>query len=168
VRDGDEWVINGSKTFISNGLNADLIVVVCKTDPAAGAKGVSLIMVEADRAGFRRGRKLEKVGQHAADTAELFFDDVRVPASNLIGVENRGFIHLMEELPQERLIIASTCGRLERQLELTLDYVKDRRLSTRPSGTSRTPSSSSPISRPRPSPSARWWTTTSASTWRAS
>ncbi len=128
VRDGDEYVINGSKTFISNGLNADLIVVVCKTDPAAGAKGVSLIMVEADREGFRRGRKLEKVGQHAADTAELFFDNVRVPASNLIGVEHRGFIHLMEELPQERLIIGVySAARLERQLELTLQYVKDRK-----------------------------------------
>ncbi|CAG2160095.1 acyl-CoA dehydrogenase family protein [Cupriavidus numazuensis] len=128
VRDGDDFVINGSKTFISNGLNADLIVVVCKTNPAAGAKGVSLIMVEADREGFRRGRKLEKVGQHAADTAELFFDNVRVPASNLIGVENGGFIHLMEELPQERLIIGVYCAaRLERQLELTLEYVKDRK-----------------------------------------
>ncbi|BDB23946.1 acyl-CoA dehydrogenase family protein [Cupriavidus sp. P-10] len=128
VRDGDEFVINGSKTFISNGLNADMIVVVCKTDPAAGAKGVSLIMVEADRAGFRRGRKLEKVGQHAADTAELFFDNVRVPVGNLIGNENGGFIHLMEELPQERLIIAVYCAaKLERQLELTLQYVKGRR-----------------------------------------
>ncbi|MGY2489304.1 acyl-CoA dehydrogenase family protein [Cupriavidus sp. CP313] len=128
VRDGDEFVINGSKTFISNGLNADMVVVVCKTDPAAGAKGVSLIMVEADRAGFRRGRKLEKVGQHAADTAELFFDNVRVPVTNLIGNENGGFIHLMEELPQERLIIAVYCAaKLERQLELTLQYVKDRR-----------------------------------------
>ncbi|EYS92798.1 acyl-CoA dehydrogenase [Cupriavidus sp. SK-4] len=128
VRDGDEFVINGSKTFISNGLNADMIVVVCKTDPAAGAKGVSLIMVEAERAGFRRGRKLEKVGQHAADTAELFFDNVRVPVTNLIGNENGGFIHLMEELPQERLIIAVYCAaKLERQLELTLQYVKDRR-----------------------------------------
>ncbi|MGH8787112.1 MAG: acyl-CoA dehydrogenase family protein [Cupriavidus necator] len=128
VRDGDEFVINGSKTFISNGLNADMVVVVCKTDPAAGAKGVSLIMVETDRAGFRRGRKLEKVGQHAADTAELFFDNVRVPVTNLIGNENGGFIHLMEELPQERLIIAVYCAaKLERQLELTLQYVKDRR-----------------------------------------
>ena len=128
VRDGDDFVINGSKTFISNGLTADLIVVVCKTNPSAGAKGVSLIMVEADREGFRRGRKLEKVGQHAADTAEMFFDNVRVPASNLIGVENSGFIHLMEELPQERLIIGVYCAaRLERQLELTLQYVKDRK-----------------------------------------
>ncbi|CAG2148037.1 Acyl-CoA dehydrogenase [Cupriavidus yeoncheonensis] len=128
VRDGDDFVINGSKTFISNGLTADLIVVVCKTNPSAGAKGVSLIMVEAERDGFRRGRKLEKVGQHAADTAEMFFDNVRVPASNLIGVENSGFIHLMEELPQERLIIGVYCAaRLERQLELTLQYVKDRR-----------------------------------------
>ncbi|MGO4326179.1 acyl-CoA dehydrogenase family protein [Cupriavidus sp. 2TAF22] len=128
VREGDEWVINGSKTFISNGLTADWVVVVCKTDPGAGAKGVSLIMVEADRPGFRRGRKLEKVGQHAADTAELFFDDVRVPASNLLGVENSGFIHLMEELPQERLIIGVySAARLERQLELTLEYVKSRK-----------------------------------------
>jgi acyl-CoA dehydrogenase len=105
-----------------------MVVVVCKTDPSAGAKGVSLIMVETDRAGFRRGRKLEKVGQAAADTAELFFDNVRVPATNLIGQENGGFIHLMEELPQERLIIAVYCAaKLERQLELTLQYVKDRR-----------------------------------------
>ncbi|GAB5096574.1 MULTISPECIES: acyl-CoA dehydrogenase family protein [unclassified Caballeronia] len=128
VRDGDEYIINGSKTFISNGLNCDMVVAVCKTDPSAGAKGVSLIMVETDRAGFRRGRKLEKVGQAAADTAELFFDDVRVPVTNLIGQENGGFIHLMEELPQERLIIAIySAAKLERQLELTLQYVKDRR-----------------------------------------
>lgn len=128
VRDGDEFVINGNKTFISNGQQSDLVVVVCKTDPAAGAKGVSLIMVEADRAGFRRGRKLEKVGQPAADTAELFFDDVRVPASNLLGVENRGFFHLMEELPQERLVIAIYCAaKLERLLEHSLEYVKGRK-----------------------------------------
>jgi acyl-CoA dehydrogenase len=128
VRDGDDFVINGSKTFISNGLNCDLVVLVCKTDPSAGAKGVSLIVVETDREGFRRGRKLQKVGQVAADTTELFFDNVRVPASNLLGNENGGFIHLMEELPQERLIIGVYCAaKLERQLELTLGYVKDRR-----------------------------------------
>ena len=128
VRDGDEYVINGSKTFISNGLTADLIIVVCKTDPAAGAKGISLIAVEATRTGFRRGRKLEKMGQYAQDTAELFFDDVRVPAANLLGEEGKGFGYLMGELPQERFSIAvSAAARLERALELTLDYVKDRK-----------------------------------------
>ncbi len=128
VRDGDEYVITGSKTFISNGMTADMVMVVCKTDPAAGAKGVSLIMVETDRPGFRRGRKLEKVGQPAADTAELFFDEVRVPVSNRLGEENKGFAYLMQELPQERLIIALySAVALERLLDVTLQYVKDRR-----------------------------------------
>ncbi|HKT93344.1 MAG TPA: acyl-CoA dehydrogenase family protein [Paraburkholderia sp.] len=128
IRDGDDYVINGSKTFISNGLNADLIVMVCKTDPAAGSKGVSLIVVEADREGFRRGRKLEKVGQHAQDTAELFFDNVRVPVSNRLGEEGKGFAYLMAELPQERLSIAiGAAAKLEACLEHTLNYVKDRR-----------------------------------------
>ncbi|MES2264650.1 MAG: acyl-CoA dehydrogenase family protein [Pseudomonadota bacterium] len=128
VRDGDEWVINGSKTFISNGIHGDMVVVVCKTDPAAGAKGVSLIMVEGHRAGFRRGRKLQKVGQPAADTSELFFDNVRVPADNLLGKENHGFFHLMEELPQERLVIAVySAAKLERLLEQTIEYVKERK-----------------------------------------
>ena len=128
TRDGDDFIIHGSKTFISNGRQCDMVVVVCKTHPEAGAKGVSLIMVESDRAGFRRGRKLQKVGQPAADTAEMFFDGVRVPVSNLLGTENQGFIHLMEELPQERLIIAVyTAAKLERMLEHTVDYVKGRR-----------------------------------------
>ncbi|MBB2497101.1 acyl-CoA dehydrogenase family protein [Aquipseudomonas ullengensis] len=128
VRDGDEWVINGSKTFISNGLTCDMVLVVCKTDPSAGAKGCSLIMVDCNSEGFRRGRKLEKVGQHAADTAELFFDNVRVPAGNLLGVENKGFMHLMEELAQERLVIALySAAKLERLLEQTTEYVKDRK-----------------------------------------
>jgi len=128
IRDGDEYVINGSKTFISNGLNADIIIVVCKTDPNAGAKGVSLIVVEANRTGFRRGRKLKKVGQYAQDTAELFFDDVRVPVSNLLGEEGKGFAYLMGELPQERLSIAiSAASRLEAALEQTLEYVKSRK-----------------------------------------
>lgn len=128
IREGDEYVINGSKTFISNGLNADLIVMVCKTDPAAGARGVSLIVVEADREGFRRGRKLDKVGQHAQDTAELFFDNVRVPVGNLLGEEGKGFAYLMGELPQERLSIAvSAAAKLEVCLEHTLNYVKDRK-----------------------------------------
>ncbi len=128
VRDGDEWVINGSKTFISNGMSADLIMLVCKTDPAAGARGVSLILVETNREGFRCGRKLHKVGQPAADTAELFFDNVRVPAGNLLGEPNQGFGYLMQELAQERLIIALYAATaLERLLRITLEYVKDRK-----------------------------------------
>ncbi|BDB23774.1 acyl-CoA dehydrogenase family protein [Cupriavidus sp. P-10] len=128
IREGDEYVINGSKTFISNGLNADLIIMVCKTDPTAGSRGVSLIVVEADREGFRRGRKLDKVGQHAQDTAELFFDNVRVPVANLLGEEGKGFGYLMAELPQERLSIAiSAAAKLEVSLEHTLAYVKDRK-----------------------------------------
>ena len=129
VRQGDEYVINGSKTFISNGVNCDLIVVVAKTDPAAGAKGVSLFLVEADRPGFKKGRKLEKIGQNAADTAELFFDDVRVPAGNLLGEENKGFIHLMQELAQERFIIAvSAAATLEAMLAETIRYTKERKV----------------------------------------
>ncbi|MNO70778.1 Acyl-CoA dehydrogenase [compost metagenome] len=128
VRDGDEYVINGSKTFISNGFISDLCIVVCKTDPSAGAKGISLIAVETDRPGFRRGNKLKKVGQHGQDTAELFFDDVRVPVGNLIGEEGKGFAYLMAELPQERLHIAvSAAARLEVALEQTIAYVKDRK-----------------------------------------
>ena len=127
-RQGDEYVINGSKTFISNGLLADLMVVVVKTNPSAGAKGVSLLVVEADREGFRRGRKLEKVGLRAQDTAELFFENGRVPASNLLGEEGKGFAYLMEELPQERFVIAvGAAAKLEHLLSLTLEYVKERK-----------------------------------------
>jgi long-chain-acyl-CoA dehydrogenase len=126
-RDGDEYVVDGAKTFITNGGNADLVVVVCRTGEA-GAKGVSLVLVEADRPGFRRGRLLDKVGMKAQDTAELFFDGVRVPASNLLGAkEGQGFFQLMEQLPQERLIIAvSGVGAMERALAETLAYVKQR------------------------------------------
>jgi alkylation response protein AidB-like acyl-CoA dehydrogenase len=127
VRDGDEWVINGSKTFISNGMSADLIMLVCKTDPAAGARGVSLILVETHREGFRRGRKLHKVGQPAADTAELFFDNVRVPAGNLLGEPNQGFGYLMQELAQERLIIALYAATALERLLASREYVKDRK-----------------------------------------
>ena len=128
IRDGDDYVINGSKTFISNGILSDLIVVVCKTDPGAGAKGVSLIVVEAERAGFRRGRKLDKVGMHAQDTAELFFDDVRVPVANRLGEEGRGFVYMMQELAQERFLVAvAAASKLERVLEQTIEYVKDRK-----------------------------------------
>lgn len=126
-RDGDHYVINGAKTFISSGLNCDLVVVVCKTDPAAGAKGVSLILCETDRAGFRRGRKLEKMGQKAADTAELFFDEVRVPVSNLLGEEGKGFAYLMQELAQERFTIAvGAAARAEAMLATTIAYTKQR------------------------------------------
>ncbi|TXI65453.1 MAG: acyl-CoA dehydrogenase [Limnohabitans sp.] len=126
-REGDEYVINGAKTFISNGLNCDLVVVVAKTDPELGAKGVSLLLVETDRPGFRRGRKLEKMGQEAADTAELFFEDLRVPASNLLGEENKGFAYLMQELAQERFIIAvGAASKLEAMLDETVRYTKER------------------------------------------
>ncbi|WP_326539201.1 acyl-CoA dehydrogenase family protein [Pseudorhodoferax sp.] len=128
-REGDEYVINGAKTFISNGLQADLVVVVAKTDPqGTGSKAMSLILVETDRPGFRRGRKLDKVGQHAADTAELFFDDVRVPVENLLGEEGKGMYALMHELPQERFCIAvAAAAALETALAHTIAYVKDRR-----------------------------------------
>ncbi len=127
LRDGNEYVINGAKTFISNGLNCDLVIVVAKTEPELGAKGVSLILVEADRTGFRKGRKLEKMGQEAADTAELFFDDVRVPFTNVLGEENKGFAYLMQELAQERLVIAlGAAAKMEAMLNETVRYTKDR------------------------------------------
>ena len=130
---GDEYVINGSKTFISNGLNCDLVVVVVKTNPELGAKGTSLILVEADRPGFRKGRKLEKMGQEAADTAELFFEDVRVPASNLLGEEGLGFKYLMSELAQERFIIAiASAAKLEAMLAETIKYTKERMVFGKP------------------------------------
>ena len=129
VLQGEEYVINGSKTFISNGLNCDLVVVVAKTDPAAGAKGVSLFLVEADRPGFKKGRKLDKIGQHGADTAELFFDELRVPAANLLGELNKGFIHLMQELAQERFIIAvGAASTTEAMLAETIRYTRERKL----------------------------------------
>ena len=105
-RDGDEFILNGAKTYITNGLNADLIIVVAKTNPAAGGKGISLILVESHREGFKRGKKLDKIGQFSADTSELLFEDVRVPVENLLGAENAGFGYLMGQLAQERLSIA--------------------------------------------------------------
>jgi acyl-CoA dehydrogenase len=127
VRDGNHYVINGQKTFITNGQLADLIVVVCKTDPSAGAMGTSLILVEADRTGFSRGRNLDKIGLKAQDTSELFFDEVRVPITNLLGEENQGFRYLMQELPQERLLIAiSSVTVIEAALQWTLDYTRQR------------------------------------------
>ncbi|MSR13191.1 MAG: acyl-CoA dehydrogenase [Gammaproteobacteria bacterium] len=128
-REGDEYVINGQKVFITNGHTADLLILACKTDPKAAGKGVSLVLVETDRPGFERGRRLEKIGCKAQDTAELFFSDLRVPVNNLLGVEGRGFYHLMSQLAQERLVqairaVAST----EAALQWTLDYVVDRRM----------------------------------------
>ncbi len=130
VRQGDHYVLNGSKTFITNGQQANFIIVVAKTDPAEGAKGISLICVETDGLeGFERGRNLHKIGMEANDTSELFFNDVRVPVENLIGEsEGRGFYHLMEQLPQERLNIAvQGCAAAERGLRETLAYVKERK-----------------------------------------
>ena len=98
-KDGDDYVINGQKTFITNGQNADILIVIAKTDPSKGAKGTSLILVEGDREGFKRGRNLDKIGLKAQDTSELFFEDVRVPQGNLLGEENQGFRYLMEQLP---------------------------------------------------------------------
>lgn len=135
VRDGDEYVLNGQKTFISNGILADLVIVVARTDPDAGHEGISLLVVERGTPGFERGRNLDKIGQKAQDTAELSFDDVRVPASNLLGEEGQGFIYLMQNLPQERLSIAtSAAATAEKTLELTKQYCHDRKAFGRPIG----------------------------------
>ena len=135
IRDGDEYVVNGSKTFITNGGHADRVLVVAKTDPKASHAGISLIMVDADSEGFSRGPQIEKLGQHASDTTELFFDDVRVPAENLVGAEGTGFIQLMEKLVPERMIIAvGALSAAEAAFEITLDYVKERTAFGRPIG----------------------------------
>jgi alkylation response protein AidB-like acyl-CoA dehydrogenase len=134
-RDGDDWVLNGSKTFITNGILSDLVIVVAQTDPEAGARGFSLLVVERGMKGFERGRNLEKVGMKAQDTSELFFDDVRVPAGNLVGAEGGGFIHLMEALPQERLSIAVVAVAAARKvLDLTVEYCKERKAFGKPIG----------------------------------
>ncbi|WP_156680665.1 acyl-CoA dehydrogenase family protein [Sphingomonas profundi] len=128
VRDGDDYVVNGSKTYITNGQNADLVIAVCKTSPQDGAKGTSLIFIEADRPGFSRGRNLDKIGQWSADTSELFFEDVRVPAANLLGAENRGFAYLMNELVQERLSIAITAqAAAQRAYDEAIAFVRERK-----------------------------------------
>jgi acyl-CoA dehydrogenase len=132
-RDRDQYVISGSKTFISNGQTCGLVIVVAKTDPEAGAKGVSLICVEGDTPGFTRGRNLEKIGKHAQDTSELFFDEVRVPIGNRLGEENQGFKYLMRELPQERLIIAlGAAVSMEVNLAETIAYTRDREVFGQP------------------------------------
>ncbi len=128
VREGDEYVINGQKTFITNGQNCDFVLVACTTDPSAGGRGISLIIVETDRAGFSRGRNLDKIGQKAADTSEMFFQDVRVPISNLVGEEGEGFRIMMRELPRERITIACRAqAEAQRAFDITTDYVKDRK-----------------------------------------
>lgn len=128
VRDGDEWVINGSKIFITNGIHADLVVLACKTDPEAGAKGISLILVDTSLPGFKRGQQLQKLGQHSNDTAELFFEDMRVPADALLGEEGKGFIHMMQELPRERLgCAAQAVASAQGALEITVDYILERK-----------------------------------------
>ncbi|OJF11123.1 acyl-CoA dehydrogenase family protein [Couchioplanes caeruleus] len=124
---GDHWLLNGSKTFISNGVLADLVIVVARTTPEGGARGLSLLVVERAMAGFERGRNLDKIGQRAQDTAELFFRDVRVPKENLLGTLNGAFLHLMTHLAQERLVIAvAAIAGAEHLLELTMAYVKER------------------------------------------
>ncbi|MER1957656.1 MAG: acyl-CoA dehydrogenase family protein [Solibacillus sp.] len=129
-RDGDYYILNGEKTFITNGIHADYVVVVCKTNPQAvpAYKGISLLVVETGTPGFKRGKKLDKIGMHCADTGELIFEDARVPVGNLLGEENRGFYYLMEKLQQERLIVAlETQIEAECCLELTINYVKERK-----------------------------------------
>ncbi|MBJ7337769.1 acyl-CoA dehydrogenase family protein [Mycolicibacterium sp.] len=135
VRDGDDWILNGSKTFISAGINSDLVVVVARTNQDAGHKGFSLLVVERDMEGFTRGRKLDKMGQHFADTAELNFENVRVPGANLLGEEGKGFYHLMTNLPSERLSIgiAAVAG-ARATFNDTLQYVKDRKAFGQPIG----------------------------------
>ena len=130
VRDGDEYVITGAKTFISNGATCDLLIIAAKTDPELGAKGVSLLVAEVgdNPPGFERGRKLKKIGQKGQDTTELFFDGLRVPAQHLLGgTEGTGFVQLMQQLPQERLIVGvAALGVVEAAYELTLEYVRER------------------------------------------
>ncbi|MEM7543519.1 MAG: acyl-CoA dehydrogenase family protein [Pseudomonadota bacterium] len=127
IKDGDEWVVNGSKTFITNGINSDLVVVVCRTRAEGRAKGLSLLVVERDMPGFERGRNLGKIGLNSSDTAELFFNDVRVPNANLLGEEGKAFEYLAFNLAQERLYVAVTgVAAAEAALEWTVDYVKQR------------------------------------------
>jgi alkylation response protein AidB-like acyl-CoA dehydrogenase len=129
IRKGDTYVLNGSKTFITNGWHADLVIVVAKTNPAAGAKGTSLLLVERGMKGFEKGKRLKKVGLKAQDTSELFFDDVEVPAENLLGNENEGFVYLMQELPWERLQIAiGAVENAQAAIDWTIEYVRERKV----------------------------------------
>jgi acyl-CoA dehydrogenase len=135
LRDGDHYVLDGAKTFITNGINADIVIVVAQTDPEKGAMGFSLLVVERGMTGFERGRNLHKIGLEAQDTAELSFTDVRVPAANLLGQEGMGFIHLMQNLPQERMSIAvMAAAAMEACLDMTIQYVRDRKAFGKPVG----------------------------------
>jgi acyl-CoA dehydrogenase len=135
VKDGDSYVINGQKTFITNGYFADLIILAVKTDPNAGHRGISLILVDKDAPGFSRGRKLDKMGYHMQDTAELFFEDCRVPSTNLLGEEGKGFKYMMQKLQQERLEVSIKCQVLaEEALKEALNYVKVREAFGKPIG----------------------------------
>ena len=132
-RDGNHYVINGSKTYITNGQNCDMVIVVAKTNPDAGSKGTSLIIVDAGTPGFSKGRNLDKIGQNSADTSELFFEDVRVPITNCLGAENQGFIYLMSQLPQERLSIAvGAMGGAQRAFDEAVKFVRDRKAFGKP------------------------------------
>ncbi len=135
LRDGGHYVVSGSKTFITNGINSDLIVTAVKTNPDERHSGMSLLVIEGDMDGFTRGRNLDKIGLHAQDTAELFFDDVRVPVENLLGEEGKGFLHLVHNLPQERLsLTVGAIAHAEAAFGWTLDYVKERRAFGQPIG----------------------------------
>ena len=135
AKDGDDYILNGQKTFISNGILSDLVIVVARTDPDAGHQGISLLVVERGMKGFERGRNLDKIGLHAQDTAELYFDSVRVPKTNLLGEEGQGFIHLMQNLPRERVSIGvSALAGAEKAFEQTLEYCKTREAFGRPIG----------------------------------
>ena len=128
VQDGDEWILNGSKIFITNGVHADIVIVAAITDPGKGAKGTSLFLVDTSLAGFSTGKKIEKIGQHTSDTAELFFQDVRLPAASLLGELNKGFVIMMTELPRERLgIAAQAVASAEGAMDITVDYVQERK-----------------------------------------
>ena len=133
IRKGDKYIVNGSKTFITNGWNADLVIVVAKTDPTKGAKGTSLVVVDTSMRGFTKGKRLKKMGLKGQDTAELFFDNVEVPAENLIGQEGNGFIYLMQELPWERMQIAiGAVAKTEAAIGWTMDYVRERKAFGKP------------------------------------
>jgi alkylation response protein AidB-like acyl-CoA dehydrogenase len=135
VRDGDSYLINGQKTFISNGQLADLVIVVARTDPDGGHRGISLLVVERGMPGFERGRNLEKIGLHAQDTSELFFSDVRIPVENLLGTEGGGFVALMQNLPRERIAIGTAAlAGAEQVFQDTLEYCKQRQAFGRPIG----------------------------------
>lgn len=132
-KDGNHYVINGSKTYITNGQNCDMVIVVAKTNPDAGSKGTSLILVDAGTEGFTKGRNLDKIGQNSADTSELFFEDCRVPITNCLGAEGQGFIYLMSQLPQERLSIAvGAMGGAQRAFDEAVKFVRDRKAFGKP------------------------------------